>query len=142
MVKREITMVQSSIPIIYYSRTGQTGKFIEKLKEKIVIDTYAIHENTDLLIGKKYILITPTYRFGEVPDQVVEFLKDNGQNLIGVISSGNKNWGMNFAKAGDLISSALQVPLIHKYELAGTEADIKFIIEYLARLEEAHERFD
>lgn len=142
MVKREITMAQSSIPIIYYSRTGQTEKFIEKLQEKININTYAIHENTDLTISSKYILITPTYKFGEVPERVIEFLKDNGQNLIGVISSGNKNWGMNFAKAGDLISSALQVPLIHKYELAGTEADINFIVEYLVRLEEAHERFD
>lgn len=47
------------------------------------------------------------------------------------MSSGNSNWGDNFAKSGEIISETYKVELIGKFELAGTEKDVDKLIDYI-----------
>ena len=73
--------------------------------------------------------------FGEVPKEVQEFARRNRAHIVGVASSGNRNWGANFAKAGVVLSQQLGVPLIHQFELAGWQKDVEKFVQEVARLE-------
>jgi protein involved in ribonucleotide reduction len=78
----------------------------------------------------KFVLITYTNGFGAVPQEVQEFLGKHNHNLVGVSASGNKNWGKDlFAKSGDKISQQYNIPLLHKFELSGTDNDLMIFLE-------------
>jgi protein involved in ribonucleotide reduction len=68
--------------------------------------------------------VTPTTGFGQVPRTVDEFLRYNSDDLRGVAVSGNANWKGNYGKAGDLIAEEYGVPLLLRFELSGTDADV------------------
>ena len=70
-----------------------------------------------------------------VPHQVKKFLseKDNLGALSGVIAGGNMNFGAEFGLAGNIISSKFKVPLLYKFELAGTDQDVERVREGLSR---------
>lgn len=107
--------------IVYDSLTGNVRRFIEKLEYK----SMKIHDN--LIINEPYILVTYTIGFGEIPQSTTSFLANNYKYLMGVASSGNMNWGSNFAKAADKIAELHNVPVIMKFELAGTDKDVEKI---------------
>ncbi len=44
--------------------------------------------------------------------------------LRGVICAGNRNFGTNFALAGDVIAAKCNVPVLTRFELGGTDLDI------------------
>lgn len=77
-----------------------------------------------------YILVLPTYSDGEgrgaVSKQVIRFLNDARQRTLlkGVIASGNRNFGPYFAFAGDVVSKKCGVPVLYRFELAGTDTDL------------------
>lgn len=111
--------------IIYFSRTKNIEKFISKTKIETEIETQKA--NFDTIEKKKYILITYTDLFGEVPKEVKQFLniKENRNNLCGVIGSGNRNWGENYCQGAKIISNKCQVPLLQTFELSGNTHDIE-----------------
>lgn len=84
-------------------------------------------------ISEPFILMTPTYADGEgkgaVPKQVIRFLNDEKTRgfLRGVIASGNRNFGRFYAHAGEVISKKCQVPYLYRFELMGTEEDVKIV---------------
>lgn len=93
--------METNFPLVaYYSYTHKTENFINRLKQNKGIRTANIEKDD---ISEPYVLITPTYSFGEIPSPVQDFLNKHNNNLIAVMSSGNRNWGDNFAKAGELI---------------------------------------
>lgn len=124
-----ITQNKDSLTIVYYTKTKQTEKFVSKLLEAIDIQSIKIQE--ELIVDTPFILLTPTYFFGEVPKEVTEFLHHNHNNLVAVMSSGNRNWGGNFAKSGETISREYNVELIGKYELAGNNQDVERLVSYI-----------
>ena len=124
-----ITQNKDSLTIVYYTKTKQTEKFVSKLLEAIDIQSIKIQD--ELIVDTPFILLTPTYFFGEVPKEVTEFLHHNHNNLVAVMSSGNKNWGGNFAKSGETISKEYNVELIGKYELAGNNQDVERLVSYI-----------
>lgn len=124
-----ITQNKDSLTIVYYTKTKQTEKFVSKLLEAIDIQSIKIQD--ELIVDTPFILLTPTYFFGEVPKEVTEFLHHNHNNLVAVMSSGNRNWGGNFAKSGETISKEYNVELIGKYELAGNNQDVERLVSYI-----------
>lgn len=82
-----------------------------------------------------YILVCPTYGGGElkgaVPKQVIKWLNEpaNRAGCLGVIASGNINFGTAYASAGSILSAKLQVPLLYRFELLGTPEDVEFARE-------------
>lgn len=117
--------------IIYYSLTGNVRRFIQKIDHTNVLSLEQAEGITE-----PYIIVTGTIGFGEIPDPVKQFLDRHRTNLIAVAASGNRNWGQNFARAGDLISSTYHVPLLMKFELHGNEKDVK---EFNIKVEEISE---
>ena len=108
--------------IIVYSLTGNCKRFVDmcEIPEEDVIYL----QDIDYDVNFDYILITPTFGFGEVPVAVSKFLKENYKHLKGVVGSGNKNWGERFANAAEIISSEYSIPLLMKIELNGNKKDI------------------
>ena len=118
--------------IAYSSMTGNVRRFIHQLSFP--------HVNVKEVerIDEPYVLVTYTFHFGDVPQEVKAFLNqhaNNRRNLVGVAASGNRNWG-NFARAADVIEDQFQVPILHKFELAGLEKDLQIFTEKVREIEQ------
>lgn len=115
--------------IAYTSKTGNVRRFIKKLNMK------AVQITKDMVLSEPYILITYTTGYGQVPDLTTDFLKNNAFFLQGVSASGNKNWGDLFGKSADIISNLYGVPVISKFELAGSQKDVYNFMEGMKAIE-------
>jgi len=113
--------------LAYYSLTGNVRRFIGKLRwpPDRVAEIVTGRES----VAEPFILVTPTTGFGQVPRPVAEFLTGNSEWLRGVAASGNRNFGPMFAKAGDILTEQYDVPLLLRFELAGTDEDVRNLIE-------------
>lgn len=98
------------------------------LANKLTTPTFRIdHEPVD----DYTVLMTPTFeqpRLGDyIPRPVRTWLGRNGQWVIGVIGTGNRNFGADYCRAAHDIADALHVPVLYRAELMGTPADIDAI---------------
>ncbi|MBO9128427.1 class Ib ribonucleoside-diphosphate reductase assembly flavoprotein NrdI [Bacillus sp. 165] len=109
--------------IVYDSMTGNVERFIYK------IDMPAIQLKEDLEMSEEYVLVTYTTGFGAVPERVDKFLQRNHPYLKGVSASGNRNWGDMFGASADKISNQYKVPVLSKFEMAGTNKDVEIFKE-------------
>ncbi len=115
--------------LVYFSsRSGNTARFVADLglpAERIPQSGETLPTPT-----APFILICPTYADGEgrgaVPKQVIRFLNDPSRRALlrGVIAGGNRNFGATYARAGDVIAQKCSVPVLYRFELAGTETDV------------------
>jgi protein involved in ribonucleotide reduction len=121
-------MEEQEMLIVYDSMTGNVKRFIQKLNMPAV----QIHD--ELLLEKEYVLVTYTTGFGKVPERVAKFLERNYDRLKGVAASGNRNWGDKFGASADHIAKAYEVPVLSKFEMAGTNKDIEFFKERVLEL--------
>lgn len=125
------------VQIVYFSSaTNNTKRFVEKLgfpAQRIPLHA----RDEDVKIEEPYVLIVPTYGGGNlkgaVPKQVIKFLNNehNRSLLRGVISSGNTNFGEAYCLAGDIISAKTKVPHMYRFELLGTNEDVRKVKEGL-----------
>lgn len=129
MVEQSSFKTGDKLIVVYYTFSGQVKRFVKKLKSVCDVEVMEITEG--LKVDKPYVLLTGTYGFGEVSDEVTSFIENNKQYIKAVMSSGNKNWGNNFAKAGDIISKTYNVPLLAKFELSGSDEDVELLKEYI-----------
>lgn len=133
----------SSLPdgprIIYFSSsTENTHRFVQRVGLPAVRLPLR-RSDPDVAGDAPYVLITPSYGGGRmepryaIPKQVMAFLKDetSRNNCVGVISSGNTNFGEAYLVAGRLLSAKLQVPVLYGFELLGTPDDVNKVREGL-----------
>jgi protein involved in ribonucleotide reduction len=114
--------------VIYYSSlTGNTRRFVKKT------GLPAVEIKRGIKAIEPFVIVTYTIGFGQVPQIVDEFLKQNGDLLRGVAVSGNRNWGDSYGKAGDIIANKYDVPLLLKFELAGADDDVKTFKERVVK---------
>ena len=115
--------------VVYFStNSNNTKRFVENLGiENSRIPVKGEYQGTPQV----FVLVTPTYGGGDpakaVPPQVIRFLnnKENRKRLIGVVSTGNRNFGTSFAIAGQVIAAKCKVPHIASVELFGTPEDVQ-----------------
>lgn len=113
--------------IVYHSFTGNCARFARMLDENA-------RSTKELPIADEdTLLIFPTVGFGQVPPIVKRYLQTNREHIKFVVSSGNRNWGPNFAKGADVITQHLGIPS-YKIELAGTAEDVENIKKQIAAL--------
>ena len=123
--------------VVYFSSaTGNTRRFVEKLgfpAQRIPL----LPRDEFLHVDQPYVLIVPTYGkpegAGNVPPQVVKFLnvEQNRHHMLGVIGSGNTNFGPLFGIAADIVAKKCDVPVLFKFELMGTDSDVEKVNEGL-----------
>ncbi|MEM8823326.1 MAG: class Ib ribonucleoside-diphosphate reductase assembly flavoprotein NrdI [Pseudomonadota bacterium] len=122
-------MVGPATKIVYFSsRSSNTARFVAGLGLPAL--RIPISGDDQPRPYDPFVLICPTYADGEgrgaVPKQVIRFLNDPTRRALlrGVIAGGNRNFGPTFALAGEVISRKCNVPVLHRFELAGTDTDI------------------
>lgn len=132
--------------IAYFSNESEnTHRFIERLTayaeqaEQPISTTRLNVKGEQPRVKEDYILIVPSYgtaRTSHTPPQVKKFLNDEitRNHCVGVIGTGNINFGEEYAIAGDVVSLKLQVPLLHKFELSGAPQDTGIVFR-LAELD-------
>lgn len=113
--------------IYYDSKTGNVDRFVQKIAAHTGWETQRISE--DALVETFGHFITFTTRFGEVPTTSAAFMEHNAHFIKSVSSSGNRNWGQNFGKAGDRLAEAYKLPLLFKFELSGTSQEVQHYIK-------------
>lgn len=125
--------------LVYFSsRSGNTHRFVTRLG--IAAARIPISPGDPMPApSQPFVLVLPTYADGEgrgaVPKQVIRFLNDpdRRQKLRGVIAAGNRNFGTTFALAGDVVAQKCAVPVLYRFELAGSETDLARVTEGLDR---------
>lgn len=125
------------VHVVYFSSaTENTRRFVNKLgvpNHRIPL----LPSQEPLHVDEPYVLIVPTYGGGNlkgaVPKQVIKFLNDpdNRRHCVGVISSGNTNFGAAYCIAGDIVAEKLNIPHMYKFELLGTPEDVSRVREGL-----------
>ncbi|MDF0595655.1 class Ib ribonucleoside-diphosphate reductase assembly flavoprotein NrdI [Psychromarinibacter halotolerans] len=126
--------------LVYYSsRSGNTARLVERLglpAARVPISP----ADPMPVVDKPFVLVCPTFADGEgrgaVPKQVIRLLNDPATRALlrGVIAGGNRNFGTTFALAGDVISKKCGVPVLYRFELAGTDTDVTRIRSGLDRM--------
>lgn len=116
--------------LVYFSSgSGNTHRFVTRLD--LPATRLPLHVSASLPdITAPFVLICPTYADGQgrgaVPKQVIRLLNQPSIRALlrGVIGAGNRNFGATFALAGNQIARKCNVPVLYRFELAGTETDI------------------
>lgn len=115
--------------LVYFSsRSGNTARFVARLG--LPAQRIPVAGDEQPRPDGPFVLVCPTYADGEgrgaVPKQVIRFLNDPTRRALlrGVIAGGNRSFGATFALAGEVISRKCSVPLLYRFELAGTDTDI------------------
>lgn len=109
--------------IAYYSITGQTKRFVNKLG----MDGYEITDADPFYkMGQPFVLIVPAYD-DDMMDPVIDFLQyeDNAKNCVGVAGGGNRNFNTLYNHTAKDIASALNVPVVFQFEFNGTNKDVE-----------------
>lgn len=108
--------------IVFFSVTGQTRRFINKLDLPYVEITPT---NPFFAVNEPYILVVPTYE-KEITEFVEDFLNYsfNRQNLLGIAGTGNRNFAELFIFTAKDIAREYQVPLVYSFEFSGTPKDV------------------
>lgn len=116
--------------LVFFSSTSEnTARFIEKLEVPALRLPLKTADAGLVRVDQDFVLVTPTYGAGSkgfVPKQVIAFLnqEENRVRCRGVIGSGNINFLGDYCRAADIVAAKLQVPVLYRFELAGTQEDI------------------
>lgn len=116
--------------VVYFSSaSGNTARFVARLGLPALRIPQRPGDEMPMP-DEPYVLICPTFADGEgrraVPKQVIRFLNDPERRALlrGVIGAGNRNFGAHFGAAAPVIAQKCGVPVLYRFELAGTDTDI------------------
>ena len=114
--------------IAYYSNvTKNTERFVAKTG----LPSVRIEES----IPEDCILVIPTYGQAAIPVEVLKRLqrREDRDKIRGVIGTGNINFGSNYCAGATQLAARLGVPLLYTLELAGTDHDVRTVIDIYER---------
>jgi len=128
------------VHLVYFSNVSEnTHRFMERLVSSGVAEGVPVSairlplKGEQPVIAEDYVLVVPAYgteRNNHIPPQVKKFLADatTRSHCVGVVGTGNINFGEEYAVSGDILSHKLQVPLLWKFELSGFDEDISMML--------------
>jgi len=108
--------------IVFFTLTGQTRKFVEKLN----MDVLELNPADPFIeISESFIIVTPTYD-KEVTEVWDDFLEtgENRKWLRGVAGGGNINFGQLYVFTAKDLARGYNVPLLHRFEFQGNDEDV------------------
>ncbi len=130
-------------PVYYYSSaSGLVRSFAERL-DRPVFDLSERGVRVSEADGP-WVLLTPSYKTGNdrndtVPEAVRRFLRSpvNRRRMVGVMGSGNRNFGRHYQMACREIARRSGRPVLFEFELSGTPWDVDECRRILADLDVA-----
>ena len=137
----------ASVPVYYYSSVSNlTGRFAEHLAAATGRE---VHNLADAAVRCRdveapWVLLTPSYKAGNadevtLPAPVKAFLRSptNRRRLVGIIGSGNRNFGAYYQAAARELAAASGRPVLFEFELSGTPEDVTACARILDELDAA-----
>lgn len=133
------------IPVYYYSSASGTVRlFAERLdRPAYPLSERAVRRSVP---DGPWVLVTPSYKTGNpqndtIPEPVRRFLSDpqTRRLMVGVMGSGNRNFGEHYQAACRQIAAASGRPVLFEFELQGTQWDVAEAQQILADLDAAIE---
>lgn len=130
-------------PVYYYSSaSGLVRTFAERLGRPAFALAEREHRRSE--VDGPWVLLTPSYTTGNeandtIPEAVRRFLRSahNRRLLVGVMGSGNRNFGRYYQHAAREIAARSGRPVLLEFELAGTPWDVAEAQRVLAELDAA-----
>lgn len=130
-------------PIYYYSSSsGLVRTFAEKLDRPVF--NLAEREHRLSEVDGPWVLLTPSYKTGNdsndtIPEGVRRFLRsdNNRRRMVGVIGSGNRNFGRHYQMAARIVAERSGRPVLFEFELSGTPWDVEDCRAIMADLDAA-----
>lgn len=131
------------IGVYYYSSASGTVRlFAERLGRPV--HALSSREVRRSVPDGPWVLVTPSYKTGNpendtIPEPVRRFLADpqTRRLMVGVMGSGNRNFGEHYQAACRQIAAASGRPVLFEFELQGTQWDVARAREILAELDDA-----
>lgn len=119
--------------IVYASKTHNVERFCKKISKYKSVRV----EEYDPSMGS-FVLITYTTGFGEAPEEVHNFLSMYSNRMVGVCASGKQSWKLfgTYCKSADVIHEQYGVPILLKFEMAGTQQDVDKLTERIDMIEQ------
>lgn len=137
----------TSVPVYYYSSVSNlTGRFAEHLAAQT---GRAVFNLADADVRRReldapWVLLTPSYKAGNaeevtLPAPVRAFLRSatNRRHLIGIIGSGNRNFGEYYQAAARELAAKSGRAILFEFELSGTPEDVTACALILAEVDAA-----
>lgn len=135
------------VPVYFYSSVSNlTRRFAESLSrrdDRPVLDL----TNAEIRHGEAtgpWVLLTPSYKAGNdanvtLPAAVRHFLQSpvNRRHLVGIVGSGNRNFGVYYQAAARELAKASGRPILFEFELSGTKEDVEQCARILDALDAA-----
>ena len=118
-------------PIYYYSSSsGLVRTFAEHLGRPVFNLAEREHRRTEA--DGPWVLLTPSYKTGNdrndtIPEGVRRFLasENNRRRLVGVMGSGNRNFGQHYQMACRTVARQSGRPVLFEFELSGTPWEVE-----------------
>jgi protein involved in ribonucleotide reduction len=109
------------VRVVYYSLTGNAERFVQELGAPSQSVQSATSDTGP------FILITPTYT-DTIPAPVRRYLDSLNElemaQCIGVVGSGNKNFGRDYCAAARNIEREYGIPHVYSFEVNGLPQDV------------------
>ncbi len=120
--------------IIYDSLTGLCQRFAESLGYPAL----PIQDADQLPPHEPVFLVTRCFNFGEIPETTLLYLNSHAKQVVGTATSGNRNWGANYAIAGAKIEEIYGIPDVVRFEAMGFPHEREAARTFLKNWESEH----
>lgn len=121
-------MEQKNKPkLVYYTKTGNTKRFVDKIHGYESIELSPI--DPFITLNEPYILVIPSYEPNVLPEiygTLDEFLEhgDNYELCAGTFSGGNLNFNDKFGVTAKWVEEKYDIPIIRMFEFQGGDRDV------------------
>jgi len=108
--------------------TGQTDDFIDKLDQSLISGKIDLRDEPHLSefdIKAPHLLVLPSYEQYPYYDDIAAISDHLGDNLIGVIGSGNVNFDDKYLITAKVVCEENSLPFLYGFEFSGTEQDVE-----------------
>ena len=124
--------------LVFYSQTGQTRKYVNKIKDRESIEINPNH--FDVEMTEPFIFLVPSYESNVHPDVIdtcSDFL-ETGDNILlckGMFAGGNRNFAQLFCITAKELSEEYKIPILHEFEFQGSKYDLSKLEEELQHID-------
>ncbi|WEV60113.1 class Ib ribonucleoside-diphosphate reductase assembly flavoprotein NrdI [Streptococcaceae bacterium ESL0729] len=115
--------------IAYFSVTGQVKRFVGKLG----LENFDITDFSEDDASNDYILIVPTYE-EMITEPATDFLEDHLDGCVGIMGSGNRNFGDDFVFTAKNLAKAYDKPMLYAFEFNGTQEDVENVLNIIEEI--------
>jgi protein involved in ribonucleotide reduction len=129
------------VPVYFYSsKSGMVKLFAQNLARPVF--DLGDRDIRSTVPDGPWVLLTPSYKTGNadndtLPEPVKRFLRNPEvrRKMVGVMGSGNRNFGAHYQAAAREIAKKSGRPMLFEFELQGTQWDVEDARKILEELD-------